>query len=737
MVKKIMEVQHQDLTQALKAHFGFDKFKGNQESIIRHVLERKNTFVIMPTGGGKSLCYQLPALMLEGTAIVISPLIALMKNQVDSIRTYHSGDSVAHFLNSSLSKGEIRQVREDVSSGRTKLLYIAPETLTKEENILFLKNIPISFVAVDEAHCISEWGHDFRPEYRRIREMIDMIQGGVPLVALTATATPKVQTDIIKNLQLGDLGLFKSSFNRSNLYYEIRAKGNKDQVTHQLVKLMKEHAGQSGIIYAQSRKSTEEIAELLMVNGIKAAPYHAGLDARTRAKVQDEFLMEDVDVICATIAFGMGIDKPDVRFVIHYDVPKSIENYYQETGRAGRDGRDAQCIAFFSYQDVAKLEKFLRDKPVAEREMGGQLLDEVIAFTETSACRRKYLLHYFGEQFDEADCHEMCDNCRHPREKIPVTHEMIQVVETVQALGENNRIPALVDFIMGKETKEVMDYNLNKSPYFGCGRTRDKAFWQSVIRQAVLRQYLVKDIEQYGVIKIGPAAPELLKDRPSVEIAINRDFEQELMDDGPRSIRSGALDDQLLNHLKDLRRSLAKQHNLPPFVIFQDVSLEDMATQYPVNMEDMTRVSGVSKGKAERYGQPFLDVIRQHVEENDIDRPSDMVVKQVANKSKSKIAIINGIDRKVPLEDIARSSNLKMEDLLQEMEMIVLSGTKLNIDYYIEENVDEYTKEDIYDYFMNAESDSVDMAFQELSEDDVTLEEIQLVRIKFMSDMAN
>ena len=733
-----MEVQQQDLGNALKQHFGFDQFKGNQEAIIRNVLDRQNTFVIMPTGGGKSLCYQLPALMMDGTAIVISPLIALMKNQVDSVRAYHSNDAVAHFLNSSLSKTESRKVKDDLMAGNTKLLYIAPETLTKEENIDFLRSIPISFVAVDEAHCISEWGHDFRPEYRRIREMVDMIRGGVPIVALTATATPKVQADIVKNLQLGDHKLFKASFNRSNLYYEIRPKGSKDQVIPQLVKLVKEHPDRSGIIYAQSRKSTEEIAQLLRVNGIKAAPYHAGLDAKTRAKVQDDFLMEEVDVICATIAFGMGIDKPDVRFVIHYDIPKSIENYYQETGRAGRDGREADCVAFFSYQDISKLEKFLRDKPVAEREMGGQLLDEVIAFTETSACRRKYLLHYFGEVFQEEDCHKMCDNCRHPKEKINVRDEMVQAVKMVEALGENYRIPALMDIIMGKQSKEILDFGLNESQYFGIGKEKDKAFWQSVIRNAVLNQYLKKDIEQYGVIKMGPNAQDLLNNAPAVEISINHDYEKELENAGDQATsKSAALDDLLLKQLRDLRKSFSKTHNVPPFVIFQDASLEDMATQYPISMDDMTMVSGVSKGKAQRYGRPFLELIKEYVEANDIDRPTDMVVKQVANKSKSKVAIISAVDRKVPFDDIAASNNMSMADLLQEMEMIVASGTKLNIDYYIDEEVDEYTKEDIYDYFMQAETDSVDEAFSELSEDDITMEEIQLVRIKFMSDMAN
>lgn len=737
-MEKSIAVQKSELSGALKKYFGFERFKGNQEAIIQHVLERKDTFVIMPTGGGKSLCYQLPALMMEGTAIVISPLIALMKNQVDSIRAYHAKDSVAHFLNSSLSKGDTRQVREDVSSGKTKLLYIAPETLTKEENILFLRNVPLSFVAVDEAHCISEWGHDFRPEYRRIKEIVDKIQDDVPMVALTATATPKVQSDIIKNLQLASVGMFKSSFNRSNLFYEIRPKASRDKINPQIVKLVKEHADKSGIIYAQSRKSTEEIAELLRVNGVKASPYHAGLDAKTRAKVQDDFLMEEVDVICATIAFGMGIDKPDVRFVIHYDIPKSIENYYQETGRAGRDGRDADCIAFFSYQDIGKLEKFLRDKPVAEREMGGQLLDEVIAFTETSACRRKYLLHYFGEHFDAQDCHKMCDNCRNPREQIEVGKEMQQAVKAVKALGENYRIPQLVDFVLGMETKEVKDYSLHLLPLFGCGKNRDKNFWQSVFRQAVLHQYLKKDIERYGVIMLGEHADELLGKQPVVHIAVNHDYDQEIAD-GTASLsgKTAALDTVLFNQLRDLRKGLAKKDNIPPYIIFQDASLEDMATQYPITIDDMSGVSGVSRGKAERYGQPFIELIKQYVEDNDIDRPSDMIVKQVANKSKSKIAIITSVDKKVPLEDIARSNSMKMEELMQEMEMIVQSGTKLNIDYYIDEHIDEYTKEDIYDYFMQAETDSIEEAYKELSEDDITIEEIQLVRIKFISDMAN
>lgn len=737
-MERSIAVQKSELSGALKKYFGFERFKGNQEAIIQHVLERKDTFVIMPTGGGKSLCYQLPALMMEGTAIVISPLIALMKNQVDSIRAYHAKDSVAHFLNSSLSKGDTRQVREDVSSGRTKLLYIAPETLTKEENILFLRNVPLSFVAVDEAHCISEWGHDFRPEYRRIKEIVDKIQDDVPMVALTATATPKVQSDIIKNLQLSSVGMFKSSFNRSNLFYEIRPKASRDKINPQIVKLVKEHADKSGIIYAQSRKSTEEIAELLRVNGVKASPYHAGLDAKTRAKVQDDFLMEEVDVICATIAFGMGIDKPDVRFVIHYDIPKSIENYYQETGRAGRDGRDADCIAFFSYQDIGKLEKFLRDKPVAEREMGGQLLDEVIAFTETSACRRKYLLHYFGEHFDAQDCHKMCDNCRNPREQIEVGKEMQQAVKAVKALGENYRIPQLVDFVLGMETKEVKDYSLHLLPLFGCGKNRDKNFWQSVFRQAVLHQYLKKDIERYGVIMLGEHADELLGKQPVVHIAVNHDYDQEIAD-GTASLsgKTAALDTVLFNQLRDLRKGLAKKDNIPPYIIFQDASLEDMATQYPITIDDMSGVSGVSRGKAERYGQPFIELIKQYVEDNDIDRPSDMIVKQVANKSKSKIAIITSVDKKVPLEDIARSNSMKMEELMQEMEMIVQSGTKLNIDYYIDEHIDEYTKEDIYDYFMQAETDSIEEAYKELSEDDITIEEIQLVRIKFISDMAN
>lgn len=726
------------MREALKSLFGFDGFKGNQEAIIRNVLDRKSTFVIMPTGGGKSLCYQLPALIMDGTAIVISPLIALMKNQVDSIRAYHAKDSVAHFLNSSLTKTEIKQVRQDLLSGETKLLYIAPETLTKEENIDFLRLVPISFVAIDEAHCISEWGHDFRPEYRRIREMIEMIQDDVPLMALTATATPKVQVDIIKNLQLTDVGMFKASFNRPNLYYEIRPKGPKEQVNKQLVTLVKEYEGRSGIIYTQSRKSTEELAELLRVNGVKAAPYHAGLDSKTRGKVQDDFLMEEVDVICATIAFGMGIDKPDVRFVIHYDIPKSLENYYQETGRAGRDGLEAVCVAFFSYNDIGRLEKFLRDKPVAERELGGQLLDEVIAFSETSACRRKYILHYFGEDFDSDNCHKLCDNCRHPKERVDVSKEMILAIQSVKALGETYRIPGIVDFILGQESKELKDYHLHKSEFFGAGKHRDKNFWQSVLRQAILHQLLRKEIEQYGVIKMEQAGLEFLANPRPVHIPMNHDFRQELEDaDYSSNGKTASLDTVLAGMLRDLRKSLSREHNVPPFVIFQDPSIEDMATQYPITMDDMVRISGVSKGKAERYGRPFIELIRDYVEANDIERPNDMVVKQVANKSRSKIAIITGVDKKVPLEDIARSNSLTMEELMQEMEMIVASGTKLNLDYFINDEVDEYTQEDIYEYFMNAETDSVDLAFKELSEDDITLEEIQLVRIKFMSDMAN
>lgn len=724
-----------DLNNSLQEHFGFNTFKGNQKQIIESVLAGKDTFVIMPTGGGKSMCYQLPALIMEGTAIVISPLIALMKNQVDSIRGYSQESNIAHFLNSSLNKGQIKQVKEDITNGNTKLLYIAPETLTKDENIEFFRNANISFVAVDEAHCISEWGHDFRPEYRRIRTMIDLIGGKIPVIALTATATPKVRLDIVKILNMKDEQIFISSFNRENLYYEVRPKGKKDQTLKSILQIINTMPGQSGIIYVQSRKAAEDIAQVLLVNGIKAAPYHAGLDAKSRTKAQDDFLMEEIDVICATIAFGMGIDKPDVRFVIHYDIPKSIENYYQETGRAGRDGLEGNCIAFYSYADILRLEKFLRDKPVAEREMGALLMHEVTAYAETSSCRRKFLLHYFGEDYDDSECNNKCDNCKYPKEKVEVSKEMQQAFQAILSINENYDIKMVVDYIIGTSTQSIQQYGFDKLEYFGIGKEQGDTFWHSILRNALLQNLLIKDIEQYGVLKLSPAGHEYLKKPFKIDIAINRTFDTIVVDDEGGG--TAALDNTLLKLLQDQRKAMAKKLNIPPYIIFQDPSLQDMATQYPTSMDDMARITGVSIGKARKYAQDFIKLIAEYVEENDIDRPTEFVVKSVANKSKMKVEIIKSIDKKIPLEDIARSSNMSYDELIEELDAIVTSGTKVNIDYYINEVVDEYSREDIHDYFMEAETDSVDDAFKELKDDDITIEEIQLLRLKFLSDNAN
>lgn len=726
-----------DLHDALQQYFGFDQFKGNQEEIIQNVLAGTDTFVIMPTGGGKSLCYQLPALMMEGTAIIISPLIALMKNQVDAIRGYSQGDEIAHFLNSSLTRTQIKQVKESITQKHTKLLYVAPETLTKDENLEFLRGVKVSLIAVDEAHCISEWGHDFRPEYRRIREMIDALGHSVPVMALTATATPKVQSDIVKTLDMTGPGIFKSSFNRTNLYYEIRPKINKAQTIKEIIQIFRTQPGSSGIVYVQSRKSTEELAQTLEVNGIKAAPYHAGLDTKLRAKIQDDFLMQEIDVICATIAFGMGIDKPDVRFVIHYDIPKSIENYYQETGRAGRDGLEGRCVAFYSARDILTLEKFLRDKDAAERDMGGHLLDEVVAFSETSACRRVFLLNYFGENFEEKDCQKMCDNCKHPKEKIEVKNEMKLALQVIQQTKENYLVSLLVDFVTGKATKEIKDFGFDQYDLFGKGSDKEPLFWHSIFRQGMLHGLMLKDIEQYGVLKLTEEGKKYITKPTSLKIAINTNFDAAAEDDDEGAdARVVALDQTLFKMLDDMRKQMAKQLKVPPYVIFQDTSLQDMATQYPITLDDLTKVNGVNASKAQRYGKKFVEVIAKYVEENEIDRPEDILIKQIADKSKTKVSIIQSIDRKMPLEDIARTAQLKMDELMDEMDIIVSSGTKLNLDYYLEDNVDEGIQDEIYDYFMTSESDDPEKAFKKLKDEDITIEEIKLVRLKFLSEMA-
>ncbi len=734
-----MAAEAASLTTALKEYFGFEKFKGQQESIINSVLSGNDTLVIMPTGGGKSLCYQLPAVMSEGTAIIVSPLIALMKNQVDLVRSYSSNDDIAHFLNSSLNKGEIKQVKKDITDGKTKLLFVAPETLTKEENIDFLRDVKISFIAVDEAHCISEWGHDFRPEYRRIRAMMQLIGQDVAMVALTATATPKVQTDIVKNLGLREPKVFMSSFNRTNLYYEIRPKVKKEVVERQIIQYIKQHEGKSGIIYVLSRKSTEEIAQLLNVNGIKAAPYHAGLDQDVRAKTQDDFLQEQVQVIVATIAFGMGIDKPDIRFVLHYNIPKSLENYYQETGRAGRDGQEGNCILFYSHKDVHKLEKFMKDKPLSEREMAAQLIMEMVAYAETSACRRKFVLHYFGETYDGSKCSNMCDNCRNPKELSEGKEQVALVLKSVKETGETLMINNLVDFITGRKTQEIENYGYNKKELFGKGSEQSELYWNSVIRHALMNNLILKDIEQYGLLLLTEEGKKFIKKPTSIKFAINQDF-TDAMGSGSsdeEEAKPAVLDPKMLGLLKDLRKKIAKDQNIPTYVIFQENSLEEMATQYPITIDELSNISGVSKGKAERYGKPFLKLIEQYVEENDIDRPDDFVMKSVMNKSSNKVAIILSIDKRIPLEDIAKTRNLKMPELVDELESIVMSGTKVKIDYYLEEIIDEEIIEIVYDYFREAETDDLDTAFHELKGEGVSVEEIRLIRLKFLSEMAN
>jgi ATP-dependent DNA helicase RecQ len=722
-----------DLKSALRKHFGFDTFKGEQEAIIKNVLNGKNTFVIMPTGGGKSLCYQLPALVMDGTAIIVSPLIALMKNQVDAIRNMHDDNAVAHFLNSSLNKSEINQVKSDIVSGKTKLLYVAPESLTKQEYIDFLTSVQISFFAIDEAHCISEWGHDFRPEYRRLREIFEKISD-VPIIALTATATPKVQIDIQKNLNMMDATVFKSSFNRDNLYYEVRPKRD---VEKEIIKFIRQNQGKSGIIYCLSRKKVEELAEILRVNGINALPYHAGLDSHSRAKHQDMFLMEEADVIVATIAFGMGIDKPDVRFVIHHDIPKSIESYYQETGRAGRDGGEGHCLAFYSYKDVEKLEKFLHGKPVSEIEIGKQLLHEIVSYAETSICRRKYLLHYFGESFDDRNCSDMCDNCRYPKEKYEGQEYVLKVLKVVDAMKETQKIKYLTNFIMGVKSADITTYKHDKHPLFGLGKDKEEHFWNAVFRQLLVAGLLHKDIETYGIIKLTVEGRAFIQNPRSFTLIKESDYSGDDHEDNSFVAASkGTLDDVLYDMLVDLRKRVAKKHGLPPFVIFQEVSLKEMALQYPITMEELTTIQGVGQGKAARYGKEFIELIARYVEENNIDRPTDLVMKSVVNKSGLKVQMIQNIDRKLPLEDIAKAQSKTFEEILDEIEGIVQSGTRVNIDYYIDGILDPENQEEIFNYFKEAESDSIIDAYHEF-DGDYTEEELRLMRIKFFSELGN
>ena len=722
-----------NLTEQLKKHFGFDTFKGNQKEIIENVLAGNDTFVLMPTGGGKSLCYQLPSLMMEGTAIVISPLIALMKNQVDAMRNFSEENGVAHFINSSLNRAAIDQVKEDILSGRTKLLYVAPESLTKEENVEFLRQVKISFYAVDEAHCISEWGHDFRPEYRRIRPIVNEI-GKRPLIALTATATPKVQHDIQKNLGMIDATVFKSSFNRPNLYYEVRPKGA--NIDREIIKFIKSQEGKSGIIYCLSRKKVEEFADILKANGIKALPYHAGMDSQVRSANQDAFLMEQVDVIVATIAFGLGIDKPDVRYVIHYDIPKSLEGYYQETGRAGRDGGEGRCLAFYSYKDLQKLEKFMQGKPVAEQEIGKQLLQETAAYAETSVCRRKVLLHYFGEEYLEDNCGS-CDNCLNPKKKVEAKELLSAVLEVVSTLKEKFKADYIVDVLLGNETTEILSFKHNELEVFATGQDEDEKTWNAVIRQAQIAGYLAKDIENYGLLKLTEKGKEFMDKPVSFKITEDHEFEEEEEEEVP--VRGGAtcaVDPVLYSMMKDLRKKLSKRLEVPPFVIFQDPSLEAMATTYPITLEELQNIPGVGAGKAKRYGKEFVELIKKHVEENEIERPEDLRVRTVPNKSKLKVSIIQRIDRKVALDEIANSNGLEFGELLDEIEAIVYSGTRINIDYFLNDVMDEDHVEDIYEYFKDSETDDLEDAIEELG-GDYTEDEIRLVRIKFLSEMAN
>ena len=719
------------LHEKLREYFGFSSFKGNQEAVIRNVLEGKDTFVLMPTGGGKSLCYQLPALIMDGVAIVISPLIALMKNQVDAMRTFSTESGIAHFLNSSLNKSAIAQVRQEVLEGRTKLLYFSPESLTKEDNIAFLRKIKISFYAIDEAHCISEWGHDFRPEYRRIRPIINDI-GNAPLIALTATATPKVQMDIQKNLGMTDATVFRSSF-RPNLYYELRPKHNVD---HDIIRFIKQHSSKSGIIYCLSRKKVEELAELLVANGIKALAYHAGMDSQTRADNQDAFLHERVDVIVATIAFGMGIDKPDVRYVIHYDIPKSLEGYYQETGRAGRDGGEGHCLTYYSYKDIQKLEKFMQGKPVAEQEIGKLLLLETQSYAESSMCRRRTLLHYFGEEYTEENCGS-CDNCCNPRPRINATEELATALEALKSIGDKFKIDHLIALLLGKTTAIIKSYGHNNSEFFGVGADKSSNFWSAVIRQGLIMGLITKNIENYGLISITPAGEKFIDSPTTIRIAEDRDYDEEEDTKSTAPANGGAADEELYAMLKDLRKKVAKKHDLPPYVIFQDPSLADMAIQYPITIEEMQNISGVGAGKAKKFGEEFIALIKAYVEEKEIIRPQDMVVKAVANKASNKIFIIQSIDRQMDFDDIAKAKNLTFDELLTEIEAIVNSGTRLNISYFVDDYMDEEKIDDIFLYFKeDAESDSLAEAYEELG-DEYTEEEIRLVRIKFLCEAGN
>ncbi|MDE7426488.1 MAG: DNA helicase RecQ [Muribaculaceae bacterium] len=720
------------LEEGLKYHFGFDKFKGNQEAIMTSLLEGHDTFVLMPTGGGKSLCYQLPALLSEGTAIVVSPLIALMKNQVDAMRNFSENDNVAHFLNSSLTRTAIEQVKADIISGRTKLLYVAPESLTKEENIEFLKTVPISFYAIDEAHCISEWGHDFRPEYRRIRPIVNEI-GSRPVIALTATATPKVQHDIQKNLGMTDARVFKSSFNRENLFYEVRPKSK--NVDKEVIRFVKQHAGKSGIIYCLSRKSVEELATLLQINNIRALPYHAGMDPATRSANQDAFLHEKVDVIVATIAFGMGIDKPDVRFVVHYDMPKSLEGYYQETGRAGRDGGEGHCLTFYSYKDLQKMEKFMQGKPVSEQEIGRQLLMETAAYAESSVCRRKSLLHYFGEEYAPHNC-ENCDNCVNPKKKVEAKDELLALIETISALKEKFKADHIIDVMVGKATADVSSYHHDDLEVFGCVQGTDARVLRTVLRQAILNGYLSSDIENYGILHVTPAGKAFLKKPTSFKVALDNEFDEDEEVININSSVSGAADPEMYAILVALRKQIATQLGLPPYVIFQDPSLEAMATTYPISLEELQNIPGVGAGKAKRYGEEFVKIIKKYVDDNEIERPEDLRVRSVANKSKLKIQIIQAIDRKIDLTELVASQGIEFSQLLDEIEAIVNAGTRINISYFLDEIMDPADQQEVYDYFKESESDDLKEAYAELCPD-YTEEEVRLMRIKFLSEMGN